>query len=272
MCTGAQEEGHVAHERLSEARGRAIASAKLALSLAELLRAGTGIPQALTAIAARRRQAGDAQAAVFERIALAVREEGQSLVQAVFEEKRVFTERFLAILALANLSGPLFKTFIERLRQAVGDFNALPPDALDDFPPMLDEVQEFCFFLGHLANEKASQPEVQRWLPRVFTHRLRLQATLVLGRFYDQGLLLSEAFARTPPFNDPEMVLAVQVGEEINRVGRELIELARWLAERRTLEERLRLTDFIVPGQNPAQGLARPDVAAKAQPRFQEEA
>lgn len=256
MSTGAQEEGHAPHERLSQARSRAIASAKLALSLAELLRAGTGIPQALTAIAARRRQADDALAPVFGRIA-----------QAVFEEKRVFTERFLAILALANLSGPLFKTFIERLRQAVGDFNALPPDALDDFPPVQDEVQEFCFFLGHLANERASQPEVQRWLPRVFTPRLRLQATLVLARFYDQGLLLSEAFARTPPFNDPEMVLAVQVGEEINRVGRELIELARWLAERRALEERLRLTDFIVPGQDLARGLAPTDVADKAKPR-----
>jgi type II secretory pathway component PulF len=228
-------------------RERAIASAGLALSLAELLRAGTGLAPAVTAIAARRRQASDPLAPVFERIALAVREEGRSLFQAVVQEKRLFTDRLLALLALANLGGPLFKIFVERLGRAVRDFNALPPEALDDFPPVPDEVQEFCFLLGHLANEKASQPEVQRWLPRVFTPKLRLQATLVLARFYDQGLLLSEAFARTPPFNDPEMILAVQAGEQVNRVGSELIELAHWLAQRRVLEQRLRLTEFVVP-------------------------
>jgi len=228
------------------------------LSLCELLRAGTRIPAAVTAIAARRRLAGDPLAPVFDRIALAVREEGRSLFQAVVLEKRLFTERFIALLALANLSGPLFRTFVERLGRAVREFNALPPESLDDFPPFGDEVQEFCFLLGHLANEKASQPEVQRWLPRVFTSRLRLQVTLVLARFYDQGLLLSEAFARTPPFNDPEMVLAVQAGEAINRVGRELIELAPWLAQRRLLEERLRLSEFVVPAV-PASGSGAPD-------------
>lgn len=239
-------------DELHQARERAFASAELALSLAELLRAGTGVPQALTAIAARRRWAKDRLAPVFERIAVAVREEGKSPVQAVMQEKGVFSDRFIAVLALANLGGPLFKTFIEWSRQAVMKFNTLPSHALNDFPPMADEVEEFCFFLGHLINERASQPEIQRWLPRIFTPKLRLPATLVLARFYDQGLLLSEAFARTPPFNDPEMILAVQAGEQLNRVGRELIELSRWLAERRALQERLRLGDYVVP---PAIGL-----------------
>lgn len=233
------------------ARERAIASAELTLSLAELLRAGTGLPQALTAIAARRRRAGDPLAPVFERIALGVREEGKSLFQAVAREKPVFTERFVAILALANLGGPLFKTFVQRLRGFVQDFNALPPAALDDFPPLQDEVREFCFFFGHLTQAGASQPEIQRWLPRMLTSKLRLQASLVLARFYDQGLLLSEAFFRTPPFNDPEMILAVQAGEAINRVGRELVELAGWLEQRKILEERLRLTEFILPAPPP---------------------
>lgn len=242
-------------ERPRTSRERAIVSAEVALGLAELLRAGTGLPQAVTAMAARRRQAGDPLAPVFERIALAVREEGRTLFQAVSLEKRLFTDRFVALLALANLGGPLFKTIVERLGQAVRDFNLLPPEALEDFPPMRDEVQEFCFLLGHLANERASQPEIQRWLPRVFTARLRLQATLVLARFYEQGLLLSDAFLRTPPFNDPEMVLAVQAGEQVNRVGRELIELAHWLAQRRLLEERLRLTEFVVPAAGGMEGL-----------------
>lgn len=235
------------------ARERAVASAELALSLAELLRAGSVLPRALTAMGARRRQQGDPDAAVFERIAVAVRDQGRSLFEAVLTERAAFTPRFVAVLALANLGGPLFRTVVRRLREWVTDFNALPPEEGEDFPPFQDEVREFCFLLGHLTAEGASQPEVQRWLPQVFTPRLRLLATHVLARFYDQGLLLSEAFARTPPFNDPEMVLAVQAGEEYNRVGRELIELADWLAARRRLEERLRFGDYLQPAQ-PGQG------------------
>lgn len=234
--------------RRRRARERAIASAELSLSLSELLRAGTMLPQALGAVAGQRRQRGDPFAAVFERIAVAVRDEGQSLFQAVANEKGVFTQRFVAILALANLGGPLFRTFVRRLREFVQEFNQLPPDALDDFPPMKDEVREFCFFFGHLTQEEASQPEIQRWLPLIFTPRPRLVATHLLARFYDQGLLLSEAFQRTPPFNDPEMILAVQAGEELNRVGRELIDLADWLVQRRMLEERLRWGDLLTPG------------------------
>lgn len=217
------------------------------MSLAELLRAGALVPAALTAMAARRRQNGDPLAPAFERIATAVRAGGRSVFEAVFEERAVFAPRFVAVLALANLGGPLFRTFVERLREFVDDFNALPPEAADDFPPLRDEVREFCFLLGHLIGEGASQPEIQRWLPLVFSPRVRRLTTIVLARFYDQGLLLSEAFERTPPFDDPEMVLAIQAGEEVNRVGHELIELANWLDQRRRLDERLRLADWVVP-------------------------
>ena len=236
-------------ERPHRPRERAVASAELVLSLAELLRARNLLPQAVTAIAAQRRHRGDPLAPVFERIAAGVRDGGLSLFEAVARDKPAFTPRLVAILALANLGGPLFRTFVQRLREFVHEFTTLPPEALDDFPPMQDEVREFCFFFGHLVREKASQPEIQRWLPLIFTSRLRLVTTHLLARFYDQGLLLSEAFRRTPPFNDPEMILAVQAGEQINRVGRELIELAQWLAQRRVLEERLRLTEFVVPAR-----------------------
>ncbi len=247
MPEGAHETKPGDEDRRRRARERAIASAALSLSLAELLRAGTLLPQALTAVALQRRQRGDPMAAVFERVAVAVRDEGQSLFEAVQRERAAFTQRFVAILALANLGGPLFRAFVRRLREFVLEFNALPPEALDDFPPMQDEVREFCFFFGHLTHEEASQPEIQRWLPLIFTPRLRLVATHVLARFYDQGLLLSEAFLRTPPFNDAEMVLAVQAGEDLNRVGRELIDLADWLIQRRILEERLRWGELLVP-------------------------
>ncbi|MCX8109334.1 MAG: hypothetical protein N3G20_11085 [Verrucomicrobiae bacterium] len=268
MNRDADQANPVQRDTVQQARERAFASAELALSLAELLRAGAGLPQALMAIAARRRWAKDRLAPVFERIAVAVCEEGKSPVQAVMQERGVFSDRFIAILALANLAGPLFKTFIEWSRQAVLRVNALPPHDMNDFPPMTDEVQEFCFFFGHLLNERASQPEIQRWLPRIFTTKLRLQATLVLARFFEQGLLLSEAFARTPPFNDPEMVLAVQAGEQLDRVGRELIELSRWWAERRALQERLRLTDYVVPpaiGLDSGSSVARADQDTKAE-------
>jgi type II secretory pathway component PulF len=205
----------------------------------------------LTAIAARRTQRGDPLAPVFEGLAVAVREEGRSLFQAVLGAQAVFTRRFVAALALANLGGPLFRAFLQRLREFVHDFNALPREAQDDFPPMSDEVREFCYFFGHLVKEGASQPEIQRWLPQVFTPKLRLVVTLVLGRFYEQGLLLSEAFLRTPPFNDPEMVLAIQAGEELNRVGWELIELSDWLRQRRLLEERLHLAELVLPPHGP---------------------
>ena len=224
-----------------------MASAELVLSLAELLRARTLLPQAVTAIAAQRRHRGDPLAPVFERIADGVRDGGLSLFEAVARDKPAFTPRLVAILALANLGGPLFRTFVQRLRECVHEFNTLPPEALDDFPPMQDEVREFCFFFGHLVHQKASQPEIQRWLPLIFTSRLRLVTTHLLARFYDQGLLLSEAFRRTPPFNDPEMILAVEAGEAFNRLGLELIELADWLVQRRLLEERLRLGDLVTP-------------------------
>lgn len=234
-------------ERLPRSRERAIASAELALSLAELLRARSLLPQAVTAIAAQRRHRGDSLAPVFERMAVGIRDEGLSLFDAVAREKAAFTPRLVAILALANLGGPLFRVFVQRLHALVHEFNALPAtEPVEDFPVMPDEVREFCFFFGHLVHEKASQPEIQRWLPQVFTVRLRLVTTHLLARFYDQGLLLSEAFRRTPPFNDPEMILAVEAGEAFNRLGLELIELADWLVQRRRLEERLRLGDLVV--------------------------
>ncbi|RPI61716.1 MAG: hypothetical protein EHM48_05200 [Planctomycetaceae bacterium] len=42
-----------------------------------------------------------------------------------------------------------------------------------------------------------------------------------------------------------------QAGEELNRVGLELLALANWLPERTALEDRLRLNDFILPGPPP---------------------
>jgi type II secretory pathway component PulF len=230
------------------ARDRALASAQLALSLGELLRAGTLLAPALTAIAAQRRQCADRWAPAFERIATAVREEGHTLFGAVNREHALFSPRFIAVLALAQLGGPLFRVFVERFRGFVDVYTALPPEAATDFPPMPDEIREFCFFLGHLIREKASQPEIQRWLPQMFTARTRLLVTLVLARFYDQGLLLSDAFFRTPPFNDAEMVLAVQAGEQRSAVGTELIELADWLDRRRMLEERVRMSEMVLPG------------------------
>lgn len=228
---------------------RAVTSAQFALSLAELLRTGALLPDALDAIAHRRRQEADPLAPVFERIAFAVRNDGASLFEAAHREHRVFTPRFLALLAVANLGGPVFRAFVSRFREWVERFNGLPADhRCLDFPPFEDERREFCFLFGHLTREKASQPEIQQWLPRVFTSRMRLAVTHLLSRFYDQGLLLSEAFRRTPPFDDPEMVLAVEAGEELNRVGEELIELAGWLEQRRQLEQRLRALDWVFPG------------------------
>jgi len=228
-------------------RERAFTSAELALALAELLRAGTLLPEALAAIAARRRQQQDTCAPEFERIAVGVTEEGRSLFEAIHAEKAWFTPRFMAVMALANLGGQVFQVFVGRLREWVSDFSEMPADKAVDFPPLKSEVREFCFLFGHLTIERVSQPEVQRWLPRVFTPKLRLPATHVLARFFDQGLLLSEAFERTPPFNDPEMVLAIQSGEALNRVGQGLLELADWLVERERLEERMRLSDWVVP-------------------------
>jgi hypothetical protein len=246
---------HDPAERPPQARERAVASAQLALSLGELLHAGTLLAPALTAIAAQRRQRHDRWAPVFERIATAVREDGLSLFDAANREHALFTPRFVALLALAGLGGPLFRVFVERFRGFVDAFNALPSEEAADFPPMPDEIREFCFFLGHLIREKASQPAIQRWLPQLFTPKLRLLATLVLARFYDQGLLLSDAFFRTPPFNDAEMVLAVQAGEQRSAVGTELIELADWLDRRRRLDERVRLAEMVLPGLGPK----RPD-------------
>lgn len=228
-------------------RARAIASAEVSLALAQLLRAGARLPEVVSAMATRRRQINDVATPAFERIAAGVRDGGQSLFQAIRREQALFTPRFIAVLALANLGGPLFRTFVHRLREFVDDFNELPAEAAVDFPPLSDERREFCFFLGHLTHEKASQAEIQHWLPRMFTPRLRLVATHVLARFYDQGLELSEAFQRTPPFNDAEMVLAIEAGERMNRVGLELIELADWLTHRRRLEERLRFGDYLQP-------------------------
>jgi hypothetical protein len=228
--------------------GRAHASAALTLSLAELLRAGAKTPRALTAMAARHRQQGDPYAPVFERIAVAVREEGRTLAEAVRAERSFFTPRFVAAMTLANLGGQLFRVFVQRLRECVPLFQSTSPSPTLDFPLMKNETSEFCFFFGHLILERASQPEVHQWLPRMFSPHLRLPVIHLLARFYDQGLLLSQAFGRTPPFNDPEMVLAVRVGEELNKVGRELLTLAHWLGEREKLEERLRLVDWILPG------------------------
>lgn len=236
-----------ADSRERSLRLRAIASAEVSLALSELLRAGARLPEVVTAMAARRSQLDDPAAPAYERVAVAVRDGGSSLFQALHREQSLFTPRFMAVLAVASLGGPLFRTFVQRLREFVTAFNNLPPDAATDFPPMADERGEFCFFLGHLTHQKASQSEIQHWLPRVFTARLRLVATHVLARFYEQGLELSEAFQRTPPFDDPEMVLALEAGERMNRVGLELIELADWLAHRRRLEERLRFGDYLRP-------------------------
>jgi type II secretory pathway component PulF len=245
-----------AHSGPPEARSkheRAHTSAAFALSLAELLRAGAKTPRALTAMAARHRQQRDPDAPVFERIAIAVREEGRTLAEAVRTERTFFTSRFVAALTLANLGGQLFRVFVQRLREYVPLFQAASPSAELDFPVMHNETSEFCFFFGHLILERASQPEVHLWLPRMFSPQLRLPATHLLGRFYDQGLLLSQAFARTSPFNDPEMVLAIRVGEELNKVGRELLTLANWLLEREKLEERMRMTDWVLPGSPEAE-------------------
>lgn len=234
--------------RLPSPSQRALASAAFALSLSELLRAGARTPRALTAMAARHRQQEDAWSPVFDRIAVAVREEGRTLFEAVHAERRFFTPRFVALLALANLSGQLFHRLVGRLRDYVQEFQGTTPSLALDFPQMRNEIHEFCFLFGHLILERASQPAVQEWLPKVFTAQLRLPVTLLLGRFFDQGILLSAAMGRTPPFNDPEMILAVRVGEELNRVGRELLALADWLVERERIEERLRGVEWILPG------------------------
>jgi type II secretory pathway component PulF len=233
----------------ADAWKRALASADLALGLAELLRAGTRAPEALTAIAARHRQRDDPWAPVLERIAVGVREEGRSLFEAVHAERQTFTPRFVAVLALANLGGMLFRVFVGRLRDYLRPLPELAPPALPEFPWMQNEMREFCFYFGHLTVERASQPEVQRWLPRIFSPKLRLPVTHLLGRYFDQGILLSEACAKTPPFHDPEMVLALQAGEESNQVGRELIALADWLREREELEARLRWSEWVLPDQ-----------------------
>jgi type II secretory pathway component PulF len=254
MPSSVPETPSEADRRLTENRDRALASAGLALGLAELLRSGTRAPEALVAIAARHRQQKDSWAPALERVALGVRDGGRSLFEAVHAERHSFTPRFVAVLALANLGGTLFRIFVGRLRDYVRHLPELPPAALPEFPWMRNEVREFCFYFGHLTVERASQTEVQQWLPRIFTPRLRLPVSHLLGRFFDQGLLLSDAFAKTSPFQDPEMVLAIQAGEECNQVGRELLALADWLQERETLEERLRLTEWILPD--------RPDVSA----------
>lgn len=240
-----------------------MASAGLALSLTELLRAGALLPNTLTAIAESRRARNDPVAPAFTRMARAVRGDGWSLFQAVQREQAFFSPRFVALLALANLGGPVFRAFVGRFRGFVERFNALPVEEGTDFPVLDDEVREFCFHFGHLTMEKASQPAIQQWLPRVFTSRLRLAVTHLLSRFYDQGLLLSEAFRRTPPFHDAEMVLAVEAGEQVNRTGAELIELADWLRQRRLLEERLRASELILPS---TPTLAPPDPSPRSTP------
>jgi hypothetical protein len=232
---------------MSEDRSRALASAALALGLAELLRSGTRAPEALAAIAARHRQQKDPWAPVLEQVAVGVRDEGRSLFDAVHAERHAFTPRFVAVLALANLGGTLFRVFVGRLRDYVRGLPEVSAASLHEFPWMRNEVREFCFYFGHLTVERASQTEVQHWLPQIFTPKLRLPVTHLLGRFFDQGILLSEAFAKTPPFHDAEMVLAIQAGEESNQVGRELLALADWLREREALEQRLRLNEWILP-------------------------
>jgi type II secretory pathway component PulF len=241
------------HESSRLQHERAHHSATFTLSLAELLRAGAKTPRALTAMAARHRDQNTPHAPVINRIATAVREQGLSLAQAIKQERQHFTPRFLAAITLANLGGQLFKTFVDRLHQSVQLFLDAPPDSQPDFPIFRNEPSEFCFLFGHLIVERASQPDIQQWLPKVFSQQLRLPATHLLARFFDQGILLSNAFSKTPPFHDPEMILAVRVGEEINQVGRELISLSRWIVEREQLEERLRMIDWILPPAPPAE-------------------
>ncbi|MFM1945017.1 MAG: hypothetical protein RI897_3999 [Verrucomicrobiota bacterium] len=235
------------HELARLQHERAHHSAAFTLSLAELLRAGAKTPRALTAMAARHRDQNTPHAPVIDHIATAVRERGLSLAQAIRQQRHYFTPRFLATITLANLGGQLFKTFVDRLHESVQLFVDSPPDSLPDFPVFRNEPSEFCFLFGHLIIERASQPEIQHWLPQVFSQQLRLPVTHLLARFFDQGILLSNAFSKTPPFHDPEMVLAVRVGEEINQVGRELINLSRWIVEREKLEERIRMIDWILP-------------------------
>lgn len=248
MAGSKETQSEVASRRAESQRERAYASAAFTLSLAELLRAGAKTPRALTAMAARHRRQRDGYAPVFERIAVAVREEGRTLAEAIQAERRHFTPRWVAALTLANLGGQLFRVFVQRLREYVPLLEATPPSAVIEFPVMRNETSEFCFFFGHLILERASQPEVHHWLPQMFSARLRLPVTHLLGRFFDQGIPLSQAFTRTPPFDDPEMVLAIRVGEEFNKVGQELLTLAHWLIERESLEERLRMVDWILPG------------------------
>ena len=234
-------------------KGRAaFATAEFAHSLWGLIRAGATLPQALDAIAKQRRADDCPEAPIFERIASDVRSHGLSLPAAIQAQRPFFSSRLVATLALANLSGRLFRVLTEHLAEQARYFSELPPSADREFPVVADEIREFFFYLGHLLVQRAAPHEVQHWMPLLFSPMLRGEVTYTLIRFFEKGLRLSEALRLSKSFQDEELITQVEASETLDMLGPVLVDIPSWLDQRRRLEDQLRYLDMVRPDMPPA--------------------
>jgi type II secretory pathway component PulF len=220
-------------------------AAKFAHSLWGLVRAGGTLPQALAAIAAQRSVDASPDASLYERIAMEIRDNGQPLFAALQKERGFYSNRMVATLALANLSGVLFKTFVHHLHDQARYFVTLPPETVIEFPVVEDELREFFYYMGHLLVQRAAPDEVLRWLPSIFSTAFRGDVTYILLRFFDKGLRLSEALRLSRHFQDEELIAQIEASEGFDLLGSVLTEIPDWLDQRRRLEERLRYVDML---------------------------
>jgi hypothetical protein len=112
-------------------------------------------------------------------------------------EKAAFTPRLVAILALANLGGPLFARSFSGCAVRP-EFNALPSTAIEDFPVMRDEVRSSASSSGTWCGEGFAT-DVSAAAASVHVSGAFGDDAPALARFYDQGLLLSKPFAGRRP-------------------------------------------------------------------------
>jgi type II secretory pathway component PulF len=242
----------VLREDAARAGRAAGSSAQFAHSLWGLIHAGASLPQALDAIAAQRRAGRDPAAPIYARIAYNIRGNGVTLHEALQAERPFFSSRLVAALALGDLSGFLFKTFVRHLDEQARYFSGLPPETAAEFPIVADEFREFFFYLGHLLVQRADPAAVQRWMPIMFSTVFRGDIAYVLLRFFEKGLRLSEALRVSRCFQDEEIIVQIEAAENLSMLGPILLEIPEWLDQRQRLEEQLRYLDMLGIDRPPA--------------------
>ena len=236
---------HARHDATLPDGHAACSSAKFAHSLWGLVHAGATLPQALDAIAAQRATAGDPDALLYAKIARAICDNGLPLYAAIQAERGFFSSRMVASLALANLSGMLFKSFVRHLHDQSLYFATLPPEAAVEFPIVVDELREFFYYMGQLLVQRACPDEVLRWLPLIFSPAFRGDVTYILLRFFEKGLRLSEALRLSKNFQDEELIAQIEASESLDLLGPVIIEIPGWLDQRKRLDEQMRYVDML---------------------------